>query len=59
MTHAELETVYEALARQLDEVGADRGDLYLAKLALLLAKEVGDPAPVLAAIDAAARSLDV
>ena len=37
MTHSDLESVYEALAGQLDVVGEEKANLYLAKLALLLA----------------------
>ncbi|MGB0410983.1 MAG: hypothetical protein ACPGFA_05305 [Pikeienuella sp.] len=59
MTHADLETVYEALARKIDEVGPDKADIYLAKLALLLAKQIGEAAPVLRSIDSAALSLEV
>lgn len=58
MTHADLETIYEALAEKLDTVGEQNSHLYLAKLALLLAKEIGSAAPVLRAIDGAALSLD-
>ena len=59
MTHADLETVYEALARQLDSVGEEKANLYLAKLALLLSKQFNDATPVLDAIGAAAQSLEV
>lgn len=58
MTPAEIETLYEALARQLDAVGVDRHALYLAKLALLLARELGDMDKAQALIADAARSLD-
>lgn len=59
MTHADLETVYEALALQLDAVGDSKANLYLAKLTLLLSKQFTDAGPVLEAIEAAAQSLDV
>lgn len=59
MTHADLEVVYEALAQQLDIVGEEKANLYLVKLALLLSKQCNEPAPVLEAITAAARSLEV
>ena len=59
MTHADLEVVYEALAQQLDIVGEERANLYLVKLALLLSKQCNESAPVLEAITAAARSLEV
>lgn len=38
----DLERLYESLARHIDRVGADREALFLAKLVLLLAHEVGD-----------------
>lgn len=58
MTHADLEIVYEALARKIDDVGAEKANLYLAKLTLLLAKQIGEAAPVLHSIESAALSLD-
>ena len=57
MKHQDLEEIYAALAQKLDEVGGDKGEIYLAKLTLLLAEKVGDTAPVLKAIDDAALSL--
>ena len=50
MTQANLETVYEAMARAVDAVGPAQAELYLAKLALALADELGDADRALAAI---------
>lgn len=58
MTHEDLESVYEALARQLDQVGEDKAALYLAKLALILSRQIGTAAPVLAAIETAGQSFE-
>ncbi|CUH64318.1 hypothetical protein TG4357_01208 [Thalassovita gelatinovora] len=57
MTPVDVETVYEALAEQLDAVG-DKTDLFLAKLALLLAHDIGDAARVCTRIAEAAQNLD-
>ncbi len=58
MTAAELETVYEALATQLDEIGYGKRDLYLAKLALLLSHEMGNTSRAMDLIREAAQDLD-
>ena len=42
MTAAEIETVYDAMASALDDIGEDRRNLFLAKLALLLSHDLGD-----------------
>jgi hypothetical protein len=39
----DLEAFYDALAEGLDQATPARSELFLAKLALLLAREVGDP----------------
>ncbi len=59
MTPAEVETIYEALANRLGELGAEKRELYLAKLALLMAHELGDAPRALALISEAAENLDV
>ncbi len=41
MPFADLEQTYEALALAIDHAGPDREALFLAKLVLLLANEVG------------------
>ncbi len=58
MDQNDLETAYEALAQKIDAISVEQTELYLAKLALLLAKEVGNLPRVLDCIDGAAKSLD-
>ena len=57
-THADVETVYERLALGIDAAGAKAAPVFLAKVALLLAREVGDRDRVLNLIDEAARDLE-
>ncbi|PIT73739.1 DUF2783 domain-containing protein [Limnohabitans sp. B9-3] len=38
----DLETVYDALATAIDQVGSDKKELFLVKLALLNANALGD-----------------
>lgn len=52
-----LETVYDALASAIDQVGADKAQLFLVKLALLQANALGDAALVQTQIDAALKDL--
>jgi hypothetical protein len=52
----DLEALWERLARAVDAAG-DRGELFLAKLALLLAERLGDRAAVEAAITTALEDL--
>lgn len=59
MKPEDLETVYDALAGQLDSVPAEKRELYLAKLALLQAEAAGDVKAALDMIGAAALNLDV
>ncbi|MCB1348621.1 MAG: hypothetical protein R3D59_04565 [Paracoccaceae bacterium] len=59
MTPREVETIYEALATTLDAVEAPRRELFLAKLALLLAHDLGDPDRVCRRIDEATRNIDL
>jgi truncated hemoglobin YjbI len=47
MTPAEFETVYEAMAETIDAVGAEQREVFLAKLCLALAHELGDGGKVL------------
>ena len=47
-----LESFYEALARAIDRVGEHDRDLFLTRLALLLANEIDNPQKALASIDA-------
>ena len=53
----QLEGVYALIAAGADEVGPDKTQLFLAKLALVLAREVGDLEVVRAAIANASRDL--
>jgi hypothetical protein len=53
---ADLEQVYDALADAIDHTGTD-SERFLAKLALLLAQELGDGARVRALIAVAAPDL--
>lgn len=39
----DLEAFYDSLAEGIDQATPERSELFLAKLALLLAREVGDP----------------
>lgn len=58
MKPADLETIYEDLATTLDATEAERRELFLAKLALLLAHDLGDAARVIEHIAAASANLD-
>ena len=46
----ELEAVYDALAEALNQVGIEKESLFLTKLVLLLANQLGDQAQVEQAI---------
>ena len=52
-----LEAVWRKLAEAIDRAGPERDRLMLAKLALLLTEEVGDPAVIDRLIDAAGQDL--
>ena len=54
----DLERVYTLLAETIDGVGPERKVLFLSKLALVLAQELGDFAKVALAIDIARQDLD-
>ena len=58
MPFAELEPVYEELAAAIDRVGEGQAPLFLAKLVLMLAQELGDRERALAAIAACERNLE-
>jgi hypothetical protein len=53
LTDQELDEVYTQACYTMTEVGEARTPLYLARLALLLMKEVGDAPRIRAAIEAA------
>mgnify|MGYP001261386261 FL=1 len=59
MTPRDVEIVYEALARTLDNTAAEKRDLFLSKLALLLAHELADADRVCRLIEEAAQNLDI
>ena len=42
MITGDIETVYNAIALEIDKVGAEKSELYLAQLALLLANALDD-----------------
>lgn len=58
MTEKTLEDVYAALAEGIDGAGPEKVAMFLAKVALLLAKETGDPARVLALIADAQKNME-
>jgi len=57
MNYADLEGVYEGLAESIDKAGEEKAPLFLAKLALLLAREIGDPQCVHGAIETALQDI--
>jgi hypothetical protein len=52
----DLEAIYDELALKVDQAG-QRSELFLAKLSLLLANQVGNKETVLALIDSAVQDL--
>lgn len=58
MTPIELEKVYEALARKIDDVPSDKRELFLAKAALLLAQALNDGGRVIEIINEASANLE-
>lgn len=54
---AELEAVYDSLAAALNQVGLEQESLFLTKLVLLLANQVGNQAQVEQSIEAALLDL--
>lgn len=54
---AELEKVYDTLAEGIDTATPAKSELFLTKLALLLANEIGDAETVGRAVQAALRDL--
>lgn len=57
MNDRDLEEIFDKIARAIDQAGPERETLFLAKLALTLAHEMGDPATVDAAISTALADL--
>lgn len=58
MPFEDLESAYETLATAIDAAGAQRETLFLTRLALLLADELGDIAAFRKAIGAALEGLE-
>lgn len=54
---AGLESVYETLASAIDAVGPDKTELFLVKLALLSAREIGDAQRLAALVANAQKDL--
>lgn len=57
MTDRELDEVYTLACRTISDVGEDRSELFLCRLALLLMREVGKSAPIKQAIANAREGL--
>jgi hypothetical protein len=57
LTIPQLEQVYDALAQAIDRAGPTHTELFLTKLNLLLANEIGDDARVQTWIESALRDL--
>lgn len=57
LSQADLEATYDRLAEAIDAGGADRSELMLVKLALLLAQDLGDADRVAALIAEAQTDL--
>lgn len=53
----ELEAVYDVLAEAINQVGVEQESLFLSKLVLLLANQIGHQAPVKQAIATALLDL--
>lgn len=58
LNEQELDEVYTQACTRMTELGESRTPLYLARLALLLMREVGDAARIRAAIDAAGTGIE-
>lgn len=52
-----LETAYDLLATAIDEVGPEKSELFLVKLALLAAQQAGDESALAQWIEKARRDL--
>ena len=57
LTISQLENVYDLLAQAIDQAGAEHSELFLTKLCLLLANQVGDDAVVQGHVRAALADL--
>jgi hypothetical protein len=57
LTIAGLEEVYDCLAGAIDQAGPEKSELFLVKLALLNARELGSASQFAAQVQAALRDL--
>jgi Protein of unknown function (DUF2783) len=57
LTIPQLETVYDTLAQAIDQAGPERSELFLTKLCLLLANQLGDDQLFAARVNAALADL--
>ena len=57
LTPEQLDEVYTEACRALTALGADKTELFLARLSLVLMREVGSRERILAAVETAARDL--
>jgi hypothetical protein len=57
LSFSDLEIVYERLAQAIDEVGEEKTPLFLAKLALTLARQQDDREAALTAVDECQRDI--
>ena len=57
LTAEQLDDVYTRACHAMTELGQARGELFLARLALLLMKEVGDAPRIVAAIETAQQGV--
>ncbi|NIB40793.1 DUF2783 domain-containing protein [Pseudomaricurvus alkylphenolicus] len=57
LSQQDIESIYDALAEAIDEVGEKKEPLLLAKLVLLLANRLGDQRAVMEALAIAGKDL--
>ena len=57
MSEMSMETVYTALAEGIDQHGPEKSDMFLAKVCLLLAEELGNAERSLELIEAAQMNM--
>lgn len=57
LTIPQLETVYDTLAEAIDQAGPERSELFLTKLCLLMANQLGDEGLFAAQVKAALADL--
>ncbi len=57
LSNEEIENIYDALYQAIDQAGPDQEAKMLAKLALILANQLGDSEQALSAIQIAQRDL--